>query len=94
MGYPRWMYRKNGKGLPDAKMFDSEQIPSGWFDSPGAAEESFEKEATKEIEDETDQKTNNACQKCGKTFVRGLSMHIRFCKVDQQDNKVNDGNSE
>lgn len=37
MGHPVWMYRKDENGVAEAKLFDSEDIPEGWSDSPEAA---------------------------------------------------------
>jgi len=38
MGVPTYMYRKNAKGEVEAQVFDSDNIPKGWVDSPEKVE--------------------------------------------------------
>lgn len=34
MGEPTWMYRVGDGGKVEAKIFDSDEVPAGWSDSP------------------------------------------------------------
>lgn len=38
MGQPTWMYRRGAFGRVEARVFDSEEIPAGWVDSPAKLE--------------------------------------------------------
>lgn len=46
MGVPTWMYRNTEAGLESA-IFDSDDLPKGWRDSPDAKDDDGDKDAPK-----------------------------------------------
>lgn len=38
MGFPTWRYRRGAFGRLESKIFDSDEIPPGWFDNPAKCE--------------------------------------------------------
>lgn len=52
MGDPTWMYRRGPDGGVAARVFDSQALPAGWFDSPAALRDpELDTLSKREIED-------------------------------------------
>lgn len=80
------LYHKDSSG---GRSFDAafaaRLVNEGWVDSPEklstdslieAIPEENAKDKTEEIES-----NKKSCPKCGKSFERGLTMHMKFCKA-------------
>ena len=50
MGDPTWMYRKGPDGV-QAEIFDSDEIPPGWVDTPDKAEEQPKRGRPRKVKD-------------------------------------------
>lgn len=48
-GEPTWMFRKGPYGV-ESRIFDSNQIPPGWVDSPAKCEEESAPEPASELD--------------------------------------------
>ena len=82
------LYHKDSGG---SRSFDSgmaeQLLRQGWVDSPDKLHETVQELQESFTENSTEPDTDNAvsvqsCPKCSKSFARGLTMHIKYCKAE------------
>lgn len=83
-------YSSGGRSFDAA--FAARLTNEGWVDSPDKLVSAFEAvpETTLEsIQEDTEEKVvieskEKSCPKCGKSFARGLTMHMKYCKSETE----------
>lgn len=74
-----WGFRKNEQGVVVSKLFDSDNFPAGWFDSPDKIEPTEQKFCTP-CAPLPVEPAKGHCPKCGKHIGRGIGFHKKRCE--------------
>lgn len=88
-----WGFRKNEQGVIVSRLFDSDNFPAGWYDSPDKIDppsdvvkleqrEAYVAPAGtfKSMEPAIETPAKGHCPKCGKHIGRGIGFHKKRCE--------------